>query len=210
MPKISAFQKNADLYDTWFQTNHWTYAAELQAIRTLLPTGGRKVEIGVGTGRFAGPLEIPVGLEPSDRMAALASARGIMVVAGVAEHLPFQTAAFDSVVLITTICFVDDILQTFREAYRILADGCCLVAMLDKNSRLGRYYEQHRRQSNFYYEATFFSVDTTVALLRQAGFYDFRFTQTIYRDPAEINSAEPVDSGYGRGLFVVIRGRKEV
>jgi SAM-dependent methyltransferase len=47
------------------------------------------VEIGVGTGLFAVPLGILIGVEPSPRMAELARYRGIEVLENVAEELPF-------------------------------------------------------------------------------------------------------------------------
>ena len=45
--------------------------------------------------------------------------------------------------------------------------------------------------------------------MRQAGFTDFMFRQTIFQRLSEIDDKEPVKSGYGEGSFVVIRGRKE-
>ncbi|OGQ97234.1 MAG: methyltransferase type 11 [Deltaproteobacteria bacterium RIFOXYD12_FULL_57_12] len=210
MAKISSFQKHVARYDAWFDANRWAYVAELKAVGALLPVEGRRVEIGVGTGRFAAPLGINIGIEPAAGMGAVARKRGIEVVAGVAEKLPFRDFSFDSVLMVTTVCFVDDIRQTFLEAARVLADhGCCLVALVDKNSALGRSYEQRRRKSVFYREATFYSVDTIVALMWQAGFHDFQFTQTIFKMLSATTAEEPVESGYGRGSFVVVRGIKK-
>ena len=45
--------------------------------------------------------------------------------------------------------------------------------------------------------------------MRQAGFKDFMFRQTIFRSLSETNDKEPVKPGYGEGSFVVIRGGKE-
>ena len=43
------------------------------------------IEIGVGTGRFAVPLGIRWGMDPSIRMVKMAKARGLQVVAARAE-----------------------------------------------------------------------------------------------------------------------------
>jgi hypothetical protein len=52
----------------------------------MLPEGGTGIEIGVGTGRFAAPLGIKVGVEPARAMGEIARReRGIEVVAGVLE-----------------------------------------------------------------------------------------------------------------------------
>lgn len=64
-------------------------------MRAFLPWSRLGVEIGVGSGRFAVPLDIRVGIDPSPRMLAIAAARGIEVVEGVAEDLPFSRASFD-------------------------------------------------------------------------------------------------------------------
>lgn len=79
MPKISPFQKNVDQYERWFTKNRWVYEAELRAVKALLPEAGLGVEIGVGTGRFAAPLGIKIGVEPSIRMKKIAQDRGIQI-----------------------------------------------------------------------------------------------------------------------------------
>ena len=95
MPQTSSFQSHVQRYENWFAKNPWDYEAELRAVRSLLPKEGRGVEIGVGTGRFASPLGIEVGVEPAGNMAEIAQSRGIKVLSGVAEKLPFNDAAFD-------------------------------------------------------------------------------------------------------------------
>lgn len=45
--------------------------------------------------------------------------------------------------------------------------------------------------------------------MRQAGFKEFVFRQTIFGILSETNQDEPVKSGYGEWSFVVIRGGKE-
>jgi hypothetical protein len=45
--------------------------------------------------------------------------------------------------------------------------------------------------------------------MRQAGFTDFIFRQTIFRSLSGVNENEPVKPGYGEGSFVANRGRKE-
>ena len=65
MPKIVPFQKYAARYERWFEKNHWVYEAELKAVRSLLPEGQYGMEIGVGTGKFAAPLGVKIGVDPS-------------------------------------------------------------------------------------------------------------------------------------------------
>jgi 7,8-dihydropterin-6-yl-methyl-4-(beta-D-ribofuranosyl)aminobenzene 5'-phosphate synthase len=95
MPRNSPFDEHHNRYESWFATHNAAYCSELLAVRSLLPRDGFGLEIGVGTGRFAAPLGISVGLDPSAAMLEHASARGIRVVRGVAEQLPFATGSFD-------------------------------------------------------------------------------------------------------------------
>ncbi len=107
----------------------------------MIPTGGYGMEIGVGTGRFAEPLGIKTGVEPSKRMREIAQRRGIQVLYGVAEELPFEDFRFDFVLMVTTVCFVDDIGKALLEAHRVLSDGGFLIiGFIDRNSIMGKIY----------------------------------------------------------------------
>ncbi len=82
MARKSAFNKYVDRYESWFENNHWIYIAELKAVGMLLPDHGRGLEIGVGTGRFAAPLSIDIGLDPSVNMATVAKQRAAVLQIG--------------------------------------------------------------------------------------------------------------------------------
>ena len=210
MPKIYPFQRYTEQYENWFTEHRYVYEAELRAVKALLPKCGRGLEVGVGTGRFAEPLGIETGVEPSAHMREIAQKRGIKVLDGLAEALPFGDGKFDAALMVTTVCFLDDIQKAFREAYRVLANGGFFVAgIVDRNSPIGKEYLTHQNESVFYSLATFFSVDEVVKVMREAGFTDFRFCQTIFRSLSETKEDEPIKPGYGEGSFVAIRGRKE-
>src|SRR6056297_711950 len=129
MPKKEPFEQYAEAYDQWFERNPDAFKAELELMRGLLPEqpGVVGLEVGVGSGKFAGPLGIETGVDPSKEMADRAEKLGIRVVLGVAEALPFPDASFDYVLLMTTICFVDDIEQTFAQSFRVLKPGGCII-----------------------------------------------------------------------------------
>jgi len=209
MPKISPFEKYADQYEEWFVKNRWVYEAELRAVKAMIPYGGRGMEIGIGTGRFAEPLGIKIGVEPSKRMREIAQKRGIRALGGVAEKLPFDDSHFDFVLMVTTVCFVDNIYNTLLEAHRVLSiGGFLIIGLVDRNSKVGQTYLDRQNESVFYKEATFFSVDELVGFIDQAGFKDLTFNQTIFKTLTETTRDEPVKPGHGEGSFVVIRGRK--
>jgi len=209
MARIEPFEKMTEKYDIWFDKNHSVYLSELMAVSKQLPRNKRSLEIGVGTGRFAGSLGIKFGLEPSGNMRIIAQRRGIRVVGGIAERLPFADNQFSLVLMVTTICFLDDLRVSFSETHRILESrGSFVIGFIDKDSILGQRYLKHKENNEFYRIATFYSVDDVVTILEKTGFRDFSFVQTIFRPLSDINDIEPSLEGYGQGSFVVIKARK--
>ncbi len=84
MPRTEPFDEYSDAYDEWFEENLDLYEAELEAIRRLLPPPGAEgMEVGVDSGKFAAPLGIRIGVEPSEVMAIKAREQGIDVYPGV-------------------------------------------------------------------------------------------------------------------------------
>jgi SAM-dependent methyltransferase len=206
MAGVQAFNQSAERYEAWFRKNWDAYQAEVRALKELMPSVGNAVEIGVGSGRFAAPLGARFGVDPSRVMLQIASGRGVDAVRGVGEALPFVGACFDTALMVTTVCFLDDIDQALRETGRILRrDGRIVVGFVDRTSPLGQTYLRQRDESLFYRAAQFYTVKEIVRSLRQVGFHEFDFRQTLFAPPAETTPTEPVTIGYGDGSFIVIR-----
>lgn len=200
------FEKYTGEYEAWFDKNHWAYESELEAVRSQLPERGKGIEIGVGSGRFAGPLGIKIGVDPSSAMRALAEKRGIRTLDAKAEKLPFNDDSFDYALMVVTICFLDDVLAALRETCRILkADGVLVAGFIDKNSFLGKQYQKKKSTSKFYQSARFYSVDDVIRSAKDAGFRRFSFRQTLFGEIQGMQLADPVRDGYGQGSFVVIK-----
>ncbi|MEF8814859.1 MAG: class I SAM-dependent methyltransferase [Halovenus sp.] len=209
MPKAEPFETHTERYEGWFEEHDDAYQSELAALDRLVPATGRGVEIGVGSARFAAPLGIGVGIDPAGAMLERARERGVDVVRGVAESLPFRNDAFDTALIVTTICFVDDVPRTLAEADRILTQsGSLVIGYIDKDSPVGRIYQDKKEQNPFYREATFVSTEELLEELEATGFEEFEFVQTIYRWLDEIDSPEPIEDGYGDGSFVGIKASR--
>ncbi|OYT57850.1 SAM-dependent methyltransferase [Euryarchaeota archaeon ex4484_162] len=206
MARIEPFERHSREYDKWFDRNREIYLAELNVIKNLIPTGRFGVEIGIGTGRFAVPLKIKVGIDPSRKMTEISREKGVQVCRAVAENLPFKDKSFDFALMITTICFVDDLPMSLREVYRVLKpQGFIIVGFVDRESELGIRYQLKREKSKFYKSATFYSTEEVMDLLSRYGFKISMIKQTVFLQSSEINH---VERGYGRGSFVVIRADK--
>jgi ubiquinone/menaquinone biosynthesis C-methylase UbiE len=119
MPRTQPFDEYYDEYEEWFDTHLHVYMSEVEALRSVIPQWKRGVEIGVGSGRFAHPLGVREGVEPSGEMRRLASRKGLKVRDAVAEALPFESESFDFALMVTTICFVDDIRRSSRRSSAI-------------------------------------------------------------------------------------------
>ena len=210
MPKSEIFEKLYSDYDRWFDEHDAIYRCELEALRQLLPPFTKGLEVGVGTGRFAAPLGIQVGVEPSPKMAAIARKRGIEVVPGVAEALPFRDKSFDLVLMVTTICFVDDIDKSFQEAKRVLTDdGHLVIAFVDRDSPLGRFYEAHKDESRFYKEATFYSKKDIFTLLKRHGFILKRCNEALFGESLEALRCEIYEGCKKGGAFLTLIAKKK-
>lgn len=209
MSKIEAFEKYTKQYDSWFDENSYIYKSEVLAIMELLDVNKNSVEIGVGSGRFSLSLGVKHGVEPSNKMRKLAMERGIEVIKGVAERLPYPDNLFDYALMITTICFLDDISKAFNEVYRILKhNGFFIIGFIDKGSPIGKIYQENKANNPFYKNANFYSVNEVLYYLTNSEFKNFSFRQTIFNPLEKIKGIEPIEKGYGRGSFVVIKANK--
>ncbi len=209
MAGTSVFDLRHLRYDQWFEHHLSAYQSELLAIRALLPWQGLGLSIGVGTGRFAAPLGVPIGLDPSVRMLEYATRRNIAAIQAVAEALPFRDASFDYILCVTTICFVDDISLMLDEARRVLITGGTLVlGFIDRETPLGQHYLEHQDENPFYREARFFSATEVEELLEQTGFVERRWVQTLFNTLEETQQIEALRPGYGQGAFVSVRARR--
>jgi ubiquinone/menaquinone biosynthesis C-methylase UbiE len=211
MSKFKAFDRNSQKYDEWFDKNKFIYESELQAVKELLPRSKNGVEVGVGTGSFCSPFAIKLGVDPSKEMGKIAQKRGIKVIEGVAESLPFTDSKFDFVLMVTTICFLDDIEKALKEANSVLKpNGFIIIGFIDAESPLGMFYDEHKNESKFYKQATSYSVKEVIRHMENAQFKDFTLRQTLFQSSEEIKNIEPVKEGYGEGSFIVVRGTKFV
>ncbi|MCB9675834.1 MAG: class I SAM-dependent methyltransferase [Alphaproteobacteria bacterium] len=108
----------------------------LESVRRRVPplATGKVLEIGVGTGLNAGlydPSRVLqlVGIEPDPHMLKRAQPRfdaagyPVELVQVGAEDMPFEDAAFDTVVVTFTLCTIPKVEAAVKEMHRVLAPG---------------------------------------------------------------------------------------
>ncbi|HON82110.1 MAG TPA: methyltransferase domain-containing protein [Methanoregulaceae archaeon] len=171
MPQ-DVFEEYADDYDRWFDEHRDEYLAELSRIRQVLPApDSRAIEVGVGSGRFAAPLGIRMGVEPSRALCRMAHRRGIEVIRGTAEALPVKDSSCSSILMVTVICFLDDPVPVFGELHRILVDqGTLILAFIEREGKIHQRYLREGGKGRFLSRARFYSQDEVRGLLDKTGF----------------------------------------
>jgi SAM-dependent methyltransferase len=136
-----------------------------------LPDSGCGLEVGVGSGRFAVPLGIRCGIDPSRELARMAHHRGIGVVRGEGEHLLYRSGTFDYVLMMTVICFLEDAPAVFQEVHRVLRAGSTLVAgFIEKRGEIQRRYCREPTKGLFLRFAKFRTADDIAGSFEDAGF----------------------------------------
>jgi len=201
-------------YDGWFDgAGRLTFDIEVRAFQEILPLLPKPwLEVGAGSGRFAQALGSEIGLEPSLKLAGMAKARGIAVVRGIGERLPFKAETFGAMFLIVTLCFVSSPLEVFQEARRILLPGGKLVlGCVLSDTHCGRLYQEKKERGHRYYKyATFYSFAEVTGLLERAGFSVERVVSTLFQKPGEVEFNEPPRDGFSpdAGFTIILAGKK--
>jgi ubiquinone/menaquinone biosynthesis C-methylase UbiE len=202
---IDHFQKTWKSYDVWFEKHQALYQTELAALESLVSSGAG-LEIGVGTGRFAAPVGVRFGLDPAVSMLRLAKKRGLLVVQGVGERLPFKDGSFDFVQIIFVIEFVDDRVSFLVEAVRtIKPKGALILGFIDKDSPWGQYYARDPSSRRHFHPP---SPATILDIFKKIGLEFREARQTLFQPPPDLIEKEQPKPGFGQGGFVVLKGVK--
>jgi ubiquinone/menaquinone biosynthesis C-methylase UbiE len=209
MKRWEPFDKYPDEYDQWFYRNKITADNEVKLLKTFY-IGSPSLEVGVGSGYFAYRLGIEIGLDPSYNILIKSQRRNIDSILGLGEKMPFRDNVFKTVLLIVTLCFLDNPVDTLREIYRVLtSDGNLITCIVPRDSSWGRYYTRLSREGHrFYRYARFYSLDELTNLLETTGFERGRSVGTLSYSPFEDPYIEePSENIFNKG-FVCIENYK--
>ena len=228
------FDQYASAYDAWFLDNRNVLYSEVNLVASTLKDAGRVLSVGCGSGLFEKILRdeygitVTDGIEPSEGMAAIARKRGMNVTIATAEEADFGNGDYDTLLFNGTPSYIGDLAGVVRKAYAALpAGGRIILIDVPKESSYGLLYNlakavgtwDHPLLEGCYppnpYPIEFVEVAawrTTaekVALLREAGFTDLEFAQTLTSHPLTSNDEEEQPSeGYGKGDYVAVTAYK--
>jgi len=165
------FDDLAGEYDRWFDDHGAVYGAELRLLRSAVPRSGRGLELGVGSGRFAAPLGIANGIDPSLGLLTMAKGRGVDAVRGEGEHLPYRAGSFDYVLMMTVICYLEDPAPVIDEVFRVVSGrGEIIVGFIERDGEIARQYREEKARGRFLSCARFLSVEDVTGFVQASGF----------------------------------------
>jgi len=197
----SVFEELAERYDAWYEeaVGRVAFPLEVECLQPLLARLPQPhLEVGIGTGRFAEALGVEMGLDPARSMLRLARQRGASVVQGVGERLPFPDETFGAVLLVVTLCFVDDPLLVLRESARVMCpSGAVVLGLVLRESPWAEaYLGKGRRGHPFYAAAHFYRLREVEEMLGSVGLQVRRYRSALCQAPSEVPWREPPLGGY--------------
>lgn len=228
------FDEYVEKYDSWFLKNMIVLESEVALLAHFLKKPGHALSVGCGSGLFEMLLQkdygivIEEGLEPSAAMAEIARKRGLKVQIGLAESMNYKQNEFDTVIFNGSPSYIKNLKQAFKEAYRVLKlRGQILVIDVPKESSYALLYNlakvlktwdtpllqgiipDNPYPIEFVVEANWRTTHEKIKLLKEVGFKNFSYAQTLTRHPLYSNTEkeEPIE-GFDRGDYVAICGQK--
>ena len=212
--KRNVFDDLAEKYDAWYDSEEGMiiFENELLCLKSLInDVSSQVLEIGVGTGRFAVNFPDIIGVDPSANALEIARSRGIKTLQATGDELPFFTATFKYVLIIMTLCFVENPPSILKEANRVLmSDGSVIIGMVPKDSPWGIWYEGKKEEGHpFYSHAKFYTLQDIETFLKTVDMHITEISSTLLQRPDEPRRIELPVKGYVKGAgFICVEAKK--
>ncbi|MFA6676237.1 MAG: class I SAM-dependent methyltransferase [Bacteroidales bacterium] len=229
------FDQYASDYDSWFIENSGVLETEANLVAYFLKNPGDTLSVGCGSGLFESVLrkkydiDIRYGIEPAHGMAEIARKRGMTVEEVTAEEADYGENKYDTIMFNGTPCYIVDLQSVLKNVYKALKPGGKVVIIdIPKESGYGTLYNLAKTLGSWDhpllkdvhpqdpYPMEFVNVmhcrttDEKVDMLKNAGFQDFEYAQTLTRHPLYSNGdVEETIPGYDKGDYVAIKAIKK-
>ncbi len=195
------FDTLTEEYDSWYDSEEGKplYESELKCLKPLVDNAPLPIlEIGVGTGRFAMHFPNVIGIDPSVKALKRAKERGIRTVQARGENLPFKKGVFGCMLMVATLCFVEDPVRVLKEVKGVLKPGGSIImGIIPKDSPWGVFYEEKKKKGNpFYSKARFYTFHEIKQMINLSGFAIVRIRSTLLQRPDEPHRIEEPIDGY--------------
>ena len=232
--KKLSFDQYANEYDAWFMENENLLRSEVALVAHVMKNCGRALSVGCGSGLFEYFLKkdygitVGEGIEPSRPMAEIAEKRGMQVSIATAEEGEMGTETYDTILFNGTPSYISDLASAFEKAwYGLKKGGKIVVIDVPKEGSFALLYNLAKTLGTWDHElfkdvkpdavypiefvkdANWRTTGEKLEVLRQTGFSNFEFAQTLTRHPfyADESFEEPIE-GYEKGDYVAIVATK--
>lgn len=192
----------------WYSKHPRIFESEVATIKALR-LEGFGLELGVGSGVFAAALRIDLGIDSSLNMLRIAKRRSVAAVRAVGELLPFRNKRLDYVLIVNTLCFLEEPDVTMKEVWRVLKDdGSLVLCEVPKDSPWGRLIEEKGKAGHpFYRHTKLYTIVDMYHILEDAGFRVVDAKGTLSFSPNEEERVEEPGSDIEGKGFVCLRAQ---
>ena len=233
MNEKTKFDGYAAQYDEWFMKNEHLFASELKLFKKALGdiTGKKLLSVGCGSGLFESYIDCSniEGIEPSSDMGKIAEKRGVNVIKyGMIEDVELPEKSYDIIYFNGSSSYMEDLTPVYGKCLRALKDGGKLILLdVPKESAFGFMYLLGKSLQTYDHEflkgvmpslpyplalassGVWHSTEEKIEVLKGLGINNFRFYQTLIKNPMYTNEApEEVAEGYKSGGYVAVIAEK--
>ena len=228
------FDGYAQQYDEWFMKNDKLFTSELRLFEKCLGDieGKKLLSVGCGSGLFESYIDCSgvEGIEPSEDMGKIAEKRGVNIIKyGVIEDVELPDENYDIIYFNGSSSYIEDLAPVYEKCRKALKAGGKLILLdVPKESAFGFMYLLGKSLGTYDHEyldgtmpelpyplalaasGVWHSTEEKIGVLRDLGFENFTFYQTLIKNPLYTNEeAEEVSDGYKSGGYVAIIAKKE-
>lgn len=224
------FDEYAAEYDAWFLENPNVLLSEVRLVAGTLAGAKKILSIGCGSGLFEKimredfGIDIRNGVEPSEAMAEIAKKRGMSVTIATGENYNFAEGEYDTILFNGSPGYITDLQGVIDKVYNALPKGGRIILIdVPKESGYGTMYNLAKALGTwdnallegvfppnpypieFVKVANWRTTAEKISMLKNAGFGDMKFSQTLTTHPlySDIEAEYPVE-GYDKGDYVAI------
>lgn len=172
---MAVFNNIATQYDDWYSQKKGAFVDRVETDLAFgmlkLELGMKVLDVGCGTGNFSMKLAergcVVTGIDVSEEMLKVAREKAaekslsISYLQMDATELAFDDGAFDVVLTMAAVEFIEDTARAVEEMFRVVKNGGqVLIGTINADSDWGDYYQAKKLQENSIYRyAAFKTID---------------------------------------------------